>query len=64
MEGDEEFDQKTLILRGWEVVLGELARVSLLTTRCMVEKGLEELECTVVKKRVSVSFLPFFPQCL
>ena len=29
-----------------------------------VEKGLEELECTVVKKRVSVSFLPFFPQCL
>ena len=40
MEGDEEFDQKTLILRGWEVVLGELARVLLLTTRCMDEAEL------------------------
>ena len=28
------------------------------------KKGLEELECTLVKKRVSVSFLPFCPQCL
>ena len=40
MEGDEEFDQKTLILRGWEVVLRELARVSLLTTRCKDEAEL------------------------
>jgi len=38
MEGDE-FDQKTLILRGWEVVLRELARVSLLT-RCLDEAEL------------------------
>lgn len=40
MEGDEEFDQKTVILRGWEVVLRELARVSLLRTRCTDEAEL------------------------